>query len=188
MRQAGLAQLDHGAEEARGQLLALPPRFVFLEEQVAEALFEAVDEVQGRVLGQIGQQAKALIGFEVVPMPSHQREQTAVLAARRIDLSPAGQEVVVDEPDDVEAIGDNDRLGEVLTHDGTVNHRQVHADDPNLLFAFHGMQIRLQGRFRAAERDVVDPLVFQIAESRGVALLAREEGLVDAQHLGQTGG
>ena len=69
-------------------------------------------------------------------MAPHQRHQSAVLGPDRIDLSPAGQEMVVDEPDNVEAIGHNQRLGEVLAGDGTVDHRQIHADNPNLLFSF----------------------------------------------------
>jgi hypothetical protein len=52
-RESGLAQVVNGAEEARDQLLTLAARFVLLEQQVAEPLFEAVDEVKGGMLGQV---------------------------------------------------------------------------------------------------------------------------------------
>jgi len=46
LRQAGLAQLMHGAQETRDQGLALPAGAMLLQEQVAEPLLEAVDEFQ----------------------------------------------------------------------------------------------------------------------------------------------
>ena len=76
------------------------------------------------------------------------------------------------------------RLGKVFLDDRAIDYGQIHADDADLLFAFKPKKIRLQGGFRAAERDVVDAMVLQIAEGGGVALLAREEVLVDAQDLG----
>ena len=53
LRQAGLAQLTHGAEEARRQRLALLAGAVFVQQQVAEPLFEAVDQFQRRISGQV---------------------------------------------------------------------------------------------------------------------------------------
>src|SRR5579884_3878438 len=54
LRQAGLPQWVDGAEEAVGERLALTAGAVFFEQQVTEPLFEAVDEFQHRVAGQIG--------------------------------------------------------------------------------------------------------------------------------------
>jgi hypothetical protein len=65
------AQLHDGAQEPGDQLLALAFGFVFLQQQVAGALFEAVNEVEGRSLGQVSQQAQFLVGLEVVAMPAH---------------------------------------------------------------------------------------------------------------------
>src|SRR4051795_12358517 len=65
--------------------------------------------------------------------------------------------------------------------DRTIEYSQVHAHDPDVLFAFELKQIGLQGGFRAAESDVIDAMVLQIAEGGGVAFLAREEVFVDAQ-------
>ena len=184
LRQSGLAQLDDGTQKTGDQFLALSARFVFLQQQIAKPLFEAVDEVQGGALGQVGQQPDLLLGFEVVAVAAHQRDQAAVLGPGRIDLSPAGQEVVVDEADHMEAVGDDDRPRKLFMDDRAVDYGQIHADDPDLLFAFEPKKIRLQGGFRAAEREVVNAVVLQIAESGGVALLAREEVLIDAQNPG----
>jgi len=135
------------------------------------------------MIGQLRRQAEFLIGFQVMAVAPHQRDQSAVFGAGRIDLSPAGQEVLVDEADHMKAIGHDHRLGEMRFDDGAVDHRQIHADHPDLLFAFQGKKIRLQGGLGAAQGDVVDAVVLQIAEGGGVALLAGEEMLVNAQDL-----
>jgi len=72
----------------------------------------------------------------------------------------------------------------LLADHGTIDHRQIHADDPDPLFSFSRKKIRFQSGFRTPERDIEDPVILQIAESSGVALPAREEVLVDAQNLG----
>ena len=117
-------------------------------------------------------------------MAPHQREQAAVLGANRIDLSPAGQEVVIDEPDHVKTVGHDDRLGKMLSDDRAVDHCQVHAHDPHLLFTLKPKEIGLQGRFGTAEYDIVDAVILQVAHGGGVAFAAGEEMLVDAQNLG----
>jgi len=38
-------------------------------------------------------------------MAAHQRSQATVFGTNRVDFPPTGQEVVVDEPDHVEAVG-----------------------------------------------------------------------------------
>jgi len=52
-----------------------------------------------------------------------------------------------------------------------------------VLFAFEAEEIGFSSSFRAAERDVVDAVVLQIAEGRRVALFARKEVFVDPQDL-----
>jgi hypothetical protein len=64
-----------------------------------------------------------------------------------VDLSPTGQEVVVDEADHMEAIGDNHRIGKLFLDDRSVDSGQIHADDPDLLFAFKTKEIGVQGGF-----------------------------------------
>lgn|GEM_PF-4611942 len=54
--QTGLAQPVDSSEQARHPGLALLAAAMFLQQQVAEALLKAVDQLQGGVLSQIGQQ------------------------------------------------------------------------------------------------------------------------------------
>jgi len=95
LRQAGLAQLVDGAQEARRQRLALPVAAVFLQQQVAEALLEAVDRLQGGMSMEVAVSFSCWQGLRFVAMAAHQAQQAAVLAADGIDVSPTGQEVVV---------------------------------------------------------------------------------------------
>ena len=53
LRQAGLAQLIYGAEETGRQSLALLAGAVLFQQQVAEPLFEAIDQLQRRVGSQV---------------------------------------------------------------------------------------------------------------------------------------
>ena len=72
-------------------------------------------------------------------MAPHQRKQATILRAGRIDLPPAVEEVMIDEPDDMEAIGHDEGFGEVFAHDRSIGGREIHADDPYFIFAFQGL-------------------------------------------------
>ena len=89
-------------------------------------------------------------------MAAHQREQAAILGPDRIDLAPAGQEVMVDEADDMEAIGHDLRVGKVLADQRAIDARQIHADDPHAIFARQLRQVALQRGFAAAQHHVED--------------------------------
>src|ERR1700739_1406320 len=114
---------------------------------------------------------------------AHQREQAAVARARRIDLPPAGQEMMIDKPDDMETIGHDLGLGKMLAHQRTIVGGEVHAHHADLGLAFQTLKIGLQSQFRTAEHDVIDLTVSQIAEGRGKTLAAGEEVFVYAQYL-----
>jgi len=73
-----------------GEFLTLLAGAMLFQQQVAEPLFEAVDDIQRRPLGQVGQEAKLRLGLEVVAVASHQRQSPAVFGSGRVDLSPAG--------------------------------------------------------------------------------------------------
>jgi hypothetical protein len=49
-------------------------------------------------------------------MAAHERKQAAIAGSRRIELFPAGQEVMIDSADDVEAIGHDARMVEMLAY------------------------------------------------------------------------
>jgi hypothetical protein len=94
-------------------------------------------------------------------MPAHQREQPAVAAGRRIDFPPAGQEVVVDDAADMEAIGHDAGMGEVPADQRAVDAGQIHTDHPRTIPAGQALQVVLQGGLAAAEHDVEDGVLLQ---------------------------
>ena len=52
--EAGVAEVKDGAQQTGNNLLALLARAVFFEQQVTEPLFEAIDEIENGLRGQIG--------------------------------------------------------------------------------------------------------------------------------------
>jgi hypothetical protein len=154
---------------------------VFLQQQVAEALFEAVDDLQDGMFGQIGCQADFLLGFEIVAVAAHEAEQAAVLAGDRIDLPPGGQKMLIDEADDVEAVGDDTGVGEVLLHQSAIGDREIHAHHTHVLFGLQTLKIGFQSGFGAAQDHIIDFVVLQVAEGGGIALAPGEKVLVDAE-------
>lgn len=187
LRGAGPAQLVTDLEQAGDEFAALLACAVFLQQQIAEILLEAVDEMESWMLSQVLAEPLLLIRFEIVAVAAHEREQAAVFAGRRVHFPPKGQEVVVDEANDVEAVGHNLGLGEVLPDDGPVGGRQIHADHPDRLPPGQLAQIVLQCLLGASQHHVVNAVVAEIAEGGGVALAAGEEVLVNAQYARTSG-
>src|SRR5512138_1012990 len=89
---------------------------------------------------------------------------------------------MVDEPDDMEAVGHDAGIGKVLAYQGPIAAGQVHTHHPHPALAFQAYQIVLQGSLAAAQHDIVDRMVPQVAQGGGIALAAVKEVLVDAQH------
>src|SRR3954468_15309237 len=79
----------------------------FFQQQVTEPLFEAVEDVQDGMSGQISGEFLQLSRSEVVAMTAEQRDQAAISGAGGIELPPAGEEVMINQTDDVETIGDD---------------------------------------------------------------------------------
>jgi len=76
-------------------------------------------------------------------VPPQQRQHTAILATGRIEVTPARQEVMIDDTDHVEAVGANARVGEVEPHQRAVAGGQIHTHHTHLSFAFQLVKIRL---------------------------------------------
>src|SRR4051812_2228675 len=96
-----------GAEESGSKFFALFASAVFFQQQVTEPLFEAVEDVQDGMSGQISGEFLQLSRSEVVAMTAEQRDQAAISGAGGIELPPAGEEVMINQTDDVETIGDD---------------------------------------------------------------------------------
>ncbi len=97
MRQADLAQVVHGAPEARDELLASSAGFVLFEQQITEALLEAVDPLRGGMFRKILREPELLLGLQVVAVRRMSDSSPAVLRADWIDLAPAGQEMLINQ-------------------------------------------------------------------------------------------
>ena len=72
LRQAGLAQLVNRAQETGYELLALFAGAVLFKQQIAEALLEAVDQLQYRMGGQVSCQFLLLLRAQVMAVAAHQ--------------------------------------------------------------------------------------------------------------------
>ena len=166
---------------ARSQFPASSLRVVFLQQEIAEPLFETVNHLQRRMRGEITVETLLLVRLEIVPVTAHQGEQAPIPGSDRIQIAPAGEKVVIHQPNDMEAVGDNARLGKVFAHDGPVNSSQIHADHFDSLFPLEPVEISFQGSFAAAEHHVIDFVVLEIAERGGEAVLSGEEMLIDAE-------
>ncbi len=120
-------------------------------------------------------------------MAPHQREQAAILAADRVDLAPAGEEVVVDDADDVEAIGDDGRIGKLPLDQRAVGGREIDADDAHLVLALKLSEIGGQRSFRAPQHDIIDGVILEVAKASREAFAARKEVFVDTRIAGHFG-
>jgi hypothetical protein len=67
------------------------------------------------MLSQVAGQSDLLLGAEVVAMPAHQRQQATILRSFGIQLSPAGQEVLIHQTDDMEAVGNDPGVRESVS-------------------------------------------------------------------------
>jgi hypothetical protein len=164
LRQDGLAQLVDRFEKTRGQRTALFTGAMLFQEQMTEPLFETVDLAHGREAVEVGLQLFGLAWLEVVAVP------------------PTGQEVQVDEPDDMKPVGDNRRFGKMLPHQGSVRAGQIHADPPHPLFALQAVQIAVQSGFAPPQNHIENGVSAQIAQRGDIVIPPAEEVLVDAQH------
>lgn len=105
-----------------------------------------------------------------------------MLGSDRVEFPPASQEVMIEQPDDMETIGYDHGIRKMLSGDGAVHGGQVHANHANLVFAFQSIEIGVQGQFRATENDIVDLVVLQVAKGGRIAFAACEEMLIHTEH------
>ena len=116
MRQPASLELLDESEEFWDQFLPAGfGRTGLLSKEFVEVLLEVIDSSGFGVFSQVVTKPFDLLGLQSLWMPTHQRDQPAVLAGHRIKLSPGGHEVVADEANHMESIGNDLRFGEVLT-------------------------------------------------------------------------
>ena len=89
---------------------------------------------------------------------------------------------MIHQPDDVESVGHNARIGEVFLHHRAIGGGQIHAYHQDIFLALQTLQIRIQRGFGATQNHIIDGVILQIAERGGKALAASEEMFVDPQN------
>jgi hypothetical protein len=124
-----------------------------------------------------------LLRRKITAVTAQEREQAAIPGAAGIQLPPQGKEMMIDQANDVKAVGHDQSFGEVLLHHSPVTGGQIHADHLHLFFALKFLKVGFQSRFRSPQHHIVDFVVLQIAEGSGKAFAAGEEVLVNAQNL-----
>jgi hypothetical protein len=90
---------------------------------------------------------------------------------------------MIDQADDMKAIGHDPGIRKVLPHQRPVDARQIHADHLHQMFALEAIQIAFQRGLAATENHIMDPVAAEIAKRGGVAVAAGKEMLIDAQNL-----
>ena len=90
-------------------------------------------------------------------------------------------EVVDNETDDMEAIGDDDGVGEGAGDEAPVRTGEIDTDHPHLLAALETCQIRTQIPFAATGHDVEDAVVFEVGEGGRKAQPLVEGVLINAK-------
>ena len=117
-------------------------------------------------------------------MSAHQADQPSMLAPLGIGVLPRSEEVLVNQPDYVEAIGHDLGSGKVLPSNAAVGFGEIHHDQLDVVFARQMAQIAVQARFRTTQTEIKHLVAVEIHQRGGIALLAAEEMLIDAEHLG----
>jgi hypothetical protein len=60
-----------------------------------------------------------------VPVTAHQGEQTTILGSSRVEIAPAGQKLLVDQTNDVDAVGHNARVRKLFGDQSPVDGSQI---------------------------------------------------------------
>src|SRR3954452_16577227 len=93
----------------------------------------------------------------------------------------------MNQTNDVETIGDDQGIGEVVSNQRPTGRGQVHADDAHPVAAFEFTEIVLQRQLAAAEDHIVNLVFGQITEGGCRPVLSGKEVFVNAEHPGTLG-
>ena len=124
------------------QRAALAFCFVLLVEEVPEAVHLLVERLESGIGGKESGHAQFLVGCEFRRVFTQDGEGADMVFDFRCDLSAEGHEMVNDDANDVEAIGNDFGVWEPLADQGAVGAGEVDADDLDALAAFKGGDVR----------------------------------------------
>ena len=108
-----------------------------------------------------------LAGEELVGVGAQSSQIPAMVFDLGSDRADEVHEVLLDYPNDVEAIGDDLGIREVLADQRTVGGTQIHADDADVFFAFESGEVGVKVLRITTFDDIEDPVSSQVAEGGG---------------------
>ena len=100
-----------------------------------------------------------LVGSETVGVLAQSGEEAGVLGDLGSDIPEELEEVVLDDADDVEAVGNDFCIGEVSFDDSAVGGAQIDTDNAHLIPAAKGLQEAFERASALALGDIKDAVV-----------------------------
>lgn len=111
-------------------------------------------------------------------------QEAAMLGDFGSDLAEEFEEVVLDDADDVEAVGNDLCSGEVALDERAVGRAQIDADNAHLVPAVQGLQEAFEVLGAFALGDIEDLVVAQVTEGGGEAAALVQSVFIDSEELG----
>lgn len=111
-----------------GQRAALALGLAFDAKESSQAVHLFINGLESRKLEEEFGQSKMLCSLKILRVGSQERTNFSLIAILADDLSAKGDEVVVDDTDDVEAICDDAGIWKPLFDDGAVSTTEIDAD------------------------------------------------------------
>ncbi len=125
-----------------------------------------------------------LIRSEAIRMFTQSSEEAIVFGDLGSDLSEELHEVMLNDADDMEAVGNDFSIGEVTFDESAVRGTQIDADNAHFIPAVQGLQEAFELTGALALGDIKDAVVAQIAEGGGETAALVKSMFVDTEELG----
>ena len=180
---AGCKLLDEG-EELSGQRAAFPASAVLLIEEGSQAVHLIVEGFEGWIGCEEFLEADFLSRREALGTHAQDGQGAAMVLDVGSDLAGEVHEMLDDNTDDMEAVGNDPCIGEPFADQGAVRAGEVDADDSDALAAAEVFEEGDHIGGRSAFDDIEDLVVLEVAEGGGKALAFVEGVLVDAEDGG----
>jgi len=172
------------AQQLTGEGSAGAPGLVLEVEQGAQTLHFIIEGLQGWMCSKEASQEVFTAFGEVGRVHAQGSEGAGVVFDLRGDLTSEVHEMLDDNANDMEAIGNDAGIGEPAADQGAVRTGEVDADH---LDAFAALEVLKEGDDVGAGStldDIEDLVIFKIAKGGGESLALVEGVLVDTEHNG----
>ena len=155
---------------------------MFNVQEGAQPMHGLIEGLESRVFGKEGLEAQAISGREVVLSFAQSPQEAAVVLDCGGNLAGQLQEVLDDNADDMEAIGNDLGSREVGSNQAAIGTGKIDANHANLVSALESAQKAAQIPWTAAGNNIEDPVVLKITEGGGKTLPLVQGVLVDTEN------